>query len=95
MCQNSSVSKVIGCGMGSLISFRGRDRYFPVRHDVQTCLGSTQPPVRGITMVLSLSIKWPEREAVHSNLSSYEVRNRETVSSRSIYAIMGLCLGTG
>jgi hypothetical protein len=40
----------------------------------RTALGLTQPPIQWVPRALSLGVKWPEREADHSHLSSAEVK---------------------
>jgi hypothetical protein len=54
-------------------------------------LGPTQPPVQWVPGVLSLGLKWPEREADHSPPSNPEV-NLCSYNSIPQYVFMAWCL---
>jgi hypothetical protein len=55
-------------------------------------LGSTQPPIQGVTRALSLGVKLPEREADHSPPTSAEVKKNVDLYIHSPIRLHGVVL---
>jgi hypothetical protein len=55
-------------------------------------LGPTQPPIQWVLGALSLGVKWPGRESVHSPPSSTEVKNMRSYTFTPQHVFMAWCL---
>jgi hypothetical protein len=58
----------------------------------RTALEPTQPPVQWVTVVLSLGVKRPEREADHSPPSRAEVKNEWSYTATPLIRLSGVVL---
>jgi hypothetical protein len=74
----------LGYGLhGRRLESRQRQGIFLFTTVSRTALVSTQPPTQLVPGALSLGVKRPEREAVHSPVSSAEVKNAWSYTSHS------------
>lgn len=62
---------------------------FPHSRASTVIVGSTHPPLQWVHMLLSLGVKWAEREACHPSPSNDEIKNE---CSATLYASM-VCRG--
>jgi hypothetical protein len=69
----------MGCRCG--VRFPAGAKDFSRIKTYRLALGPTQPPVQWFPRVLPLGVKQPRREAVHSPLSSADVKNEWSYTS--------------
>jgi hypothetical protein len=78
-------------GGGGLESRQGMG-IFPFTTTTRLVLGHTQPPIQWIPGAISLGVKRPGREAVHSPPSSSEVKNAWSYTSTPPIRLPGVVL---
>jgi hypothetical protein len=76
----------VNIGFGYALGDRGIGVWFPagakdlpLLHNMQTALGSIQPPIQWAPEALSSGVKRQGREAYHSPLSCTDVKNGGTI----------------
>ena len=72
----------MGCTTeGSLFNCQQDERYFSTPERPEEFWGSTHPPLQWVHVLLSLGIKWPEREACCPSPSNDEVKKEWSYAS--------------